>query len=173
MLRDPFYQQIVDRLNQRLDPELFERCAAVLLRQMYPTLAPIRGGNDAGMDGAIADDEGTAFPLICTTSGNVLANLRRSLNSYVEKGGGRRKAIVATSRSLTAPKRRNLEEAASKLGFTLVQVYDQAVIADLLYASPEWCRELLALIGKPAALSMLPLTNRPSMSCKLVGREDD
>lgn len=173
MLRDPFYQQIIDGLNRRVDAELFERCAAALLRQNHPTLVPIRGGNDAGMDGAIADGEGTAFPLICTTSSKVLANLRRSLNSYIDKGGGRRKAIVATSQSLTPPKRRNLENAASELGFTLVQVCDQAAIADLLYTSPDWCRELLALTGKPAALSMLPLTNRPSTSCGLIGREDD
>ena len=55
MIRDPFYRQIIDRLDGTVDPELFEQCAADLLREIYPTLVPIRGGADAGMDGAIAD----------------------------------------------------------------------------------------------------------------------
>ena len=38
MQRDPFYRQIVARLNESLDPELFEQCAADLLRANHPTL---------------------------------------------------------------------------------------------------------------------------------------
>lgn len=63
MTRVPFYRSIIGRLDGRLDPELFEQCAADLLRAIYPTLVPIRGGTDAGMDGAIADGEGEPFPL--------------------------------------------------------------------------------------------------------------
>lgn len=173
MLRDPFYQHIVEGLNRQVDPETFERCAGALLRKIYPGLAPIRGGSDAGMDGAIADSQGIAFPLICTTGKNVLGNLKRSITSYLQNGGPRRNAILATSQALTPKRRRNLEQEASHLGFALVQVYDQAAIADLLYNSPDWCLELLALTGKPRGLSMLPLTNRPIASCGLVGREED
>ena len=68
MIRDPFYRDIIARLNERLDPELFEQCAADLLREVYPGLAPIRGGADSGMDGAIADGEGEPFPLVSTTA---------------------------------------------------------------------------------------------------------
>ncbi|HEX8395673.1 MAG TPA: hypothetical protein VF665_25195, partial [Longimicrobium sp.] len=67
MIRDPFYREIVARLNDsdnRLDPELFERCAADLLRGLYPGLVPVRGGTDAGMDGAVADGGGLPFPLV-------------------------------------------------------------------------------------------------------------
>jgi len=103
MIRDPFYRQIIDGLNQRLDPELFERCAAALLRHIYPGLVPVRGGDDAGMDGAIADGDGMPIPLISSTGKAVLANVKRSLNSYLKKGGMRRNVIVATSRELTAP----------------------------------------------------------------------
>ena len=52
MLRDPFYNDIIDRLNKTLNPELFERCASDVLRATYPTLAPIRVGNAYGLDGA-------------------------------------------------------------------------------------------------------------------------
>ncbi len=67
MIRDPFYQDIIQGLSGRLDPELFEQCASDLLRNIYPALVPIRGGSDAGMDGAISDAEGVAFPFVTTT----------------------------------------------------------------------------------------------------------
>ena len=37
MIRDPFYRDVVDRLNGQLHEEAFERCAQDLLRQIYPT----------------------------------------------------------------------------------------------------------------------------------------
>ena len=54
MIREPFYRKIIEGLHARLDPELFEQCAADLLRAIYPTLVPIPGGKDAGMDGVVA-----------------------------------------------------------------------------------------------------------------------
>ena len=75
MIRDPFYQDIIQGLSGRLDPELFEQCAADLLRNIYPGLVPISGGSDAGMDGAISDAEGVAFPLVATTQVDVIGNL--------------------------------------------------------------------------------------------------
>jgi hypothetical protein len=173
MTRDPFYQQIVERLCGTLDEELFERCAADLLRRIYPTLVPIRGGNDGGMDGACADGQGPAFPLITTTGEDVIGNLRGSLNSYRLNGGTRNLAISATSQKLTPVRRRNLEEAANSFGVTLINVHDQSAFADLLYRSPEWCRELLNLVGDPPLLSALPLTCRPQLDLALIGRDED
>lgn len=173
MIRDPFYRKIIEGLHARLDPELFEQCAADLLRAIYPTLVPIPGGKDAGMDGAIADGEGEPFPLICTTSENVIGNLTRSLTSYVKEGGTRRKAIFATSQKLTPRRIRNLCNRAQEHGFVLLHVYTQEAMADLLYRSPEWCRELLGLVGDPAPLSVIPLTVRPLLDQELVGRDAD
>ncbi len=173
MIRDPFYQDIIQGLNGRLDPELFEQCAADLLRNIYPGLVPIRGGSDAGMDGAISDAEGVAFPLAATTQEDVIGNLTKNLNSYLQNGGTRRRVVLATSQELTPKRRRNLEERASELGFTLIQVYSQEALADLLYRSPEWCRELLGLTGQPPALSVIPFTSRPQIVELLIGREDD
>ncbi len=174
MTRDPFYRQIIDGLNGHLDPEDFERCACDLLRQTaWPGLVPIRGGTDAGMDGGVADGEGTAFPLVCTTAKNVLGNLTRSLQSYKRAGGIRRKVILATSCALTPRKRSNLENRAEKHSFQLVQIYDQAAMADLLYRDPSWCLELLGLTGEPPALSVVPKNTRPFLGDDLVGREPD
>jgi hypothetical protein len=171
MIRDPFYCEITDRLGGPLDPESFERCAQDLLREVYPALVPIRGGSDAGMDGAIADGEGRAYPLVCTTSEQVLRNLKRSLRRYQEEGGPRRKVVCATSQALTQRRRNNLEAAAEEQGFVLLNVHDRAAVADLLYHSPKWCSELLNLSGEPPALSIVPSTIRPMMGNALIGRD--
>ncbi len=173
MIRDPFYRRIVEGLGGRLDPELFEQCASDVLRYWHPTLVPIRGGGDAGMDGTVADGQGPAFPLICTTEEDVIGNLTRSLDSYVRSGGIRRKVIMATSHQLTPRRRRNLEKRGKEKGFVLLQLYDQAAIADRLYHEPEWCRELLNLTGTPPALSMVPVSTRPLLGEYLVGRLQD
>jgi hypothetical protein len=173
MNRDPFYQDIIKRLGGRLDPEAFERCAGDLLRAVYPTLVPIRGGQDAGMDGAIADGRGLPYPLVCTTGRNVIDNLCKSLNSYKKRGGSRRRVVVATSRELTQRRRDNRSRAADKLGFHIVQIHAQASLADHLYSSPAWCLELLNLIGEPPALSVVPVTRRPLVGQSLVGRDGD
>lgn len=67
MTSNSFHQEILNRLAKKLDPENFEACVSDLLRDTYPGLVPMRGGNDAGMDGAIADGENEPFPLIATT----------------------------------------------------------------------------------------------------------
>ena len=122
-MRDPFYQQIIERLKGRVDPDLFEACASDILRTDFPTLVPIRGGGDAGMDGAVADGKGLPFPLICTTSEDVIGNLTSSLKSYLKEGGTRQEAILATTQELTPKRRRNLESRAQELGFVLIRFY--------------------------------------------------
>jgi hypothetical protein len=173
MIRDPYYRQIVERLKGPLDPELFEQCAADLLRVIYPTLVPIRGGDDSGIDGAIADGKGEPFPLVSTTGKDVIGNLTRNLKSYLQDGGLRRKVVLATSQKLTPRRIRNLYRRANELGFTLVNVYTQEAMANLLYRSPEWCLALLNLTSAPPALSAVPLTERPLLTHTLVGREAD
>lgn len=174
MTRDPFYNQIIARLDGVLDPSLFEECAQDLLTRRYPSLVPIRGGSDLGMDGALANGEAEAYPFVCTTREDVIENLRGSLESYVANGGTRRKVILATSRSLSARRRRNLETAAKRNGFTLVQIHERASIANLLYRSPGWCHDLLNLTVQLPALSVFPVTDRPLESeGPLIGRNDD
>ena len=173
MKGDAFYRQIIDRLQGRLDPDEFEQCAADLLRTIYPSLVPMRGGSDAGMDGAIADGEGESFPLITTTSDDVIGNLTGNLEEYIRKGRKRRKVVLATSHYLTPAKIRNLYDRAAELGFTLVNVHSQDAIANLLYHRPEWCRALLGLTGDPPPLSAIPRTDRPLANLALIGREAD
>lgn len=173
MIHDPFYQDIGKGLGGPLDPKLFERCVTDLLRDVFPTLVPISGGTDAGMDGAVADAEGLAYPLVCTTAKNVIGNLTKSLDSYLRHGGRRRRVVLVTSQKLTPQRRRNLEARAQEKGFELVQVYEQEAVTDRLYDNPRWCRELLGLTGTPSALSAIPPSRRPLLGDSLVGRQED
>jgi hypothetical protein len=125
------------------------------------------------MDGAIADGQGPAFSLVCTTAKDVIGNLTRSLDSYLRDDGSRRQVVLATSQELTQRRRRNLEKRAEEKGFVLNQVYDQAAMAVRLYRDPAWCLELLNLTGAPSALSVVPLTRRPLLGENLIGREND
>lgn len=172
-MRDPFYLKIVGGLQGDLDPDVFEACAADLLLDEWPTLVPIQGGSDSGMDGAVADGIGEPFPLVTTTSKDVIGNLTRNLSKYKEEGGKRRKAILATSTLLTARREQNLKDRASELGFTLVQVYSQPALASRLYRSPRWCRELLNLSGDPSPRSVVPKSDRPLREQPLLGRDED
>jgi hypothetical protein len=173
MERDPFYLQIVERLNNTLDENLFQTCVGDLLGAFYPGLVPYKGGDDAGMDGAVPDGEGEPFPLIVTTGEDAIGNLTRNLNSYLSDNRRRRKAVFATSRSLTPRRIQNLYTRAEELGFVLINVHKQDDIARLLYRHPEWCQDLLGLTGRPAPLSLIPLSRRPLVDQQLTGREND
>lgn len=172
-MKDPLYAQILETLEGPLDPRVFEAAACDLLRRDLPGLVPIPGGGDAGMDGAVADGEGEAFPLVCTTDQRVIRNLTRSLDRYREEGGRRRRVALATSRRLTPRRRRNLEKRAREKGFVLVQVFAREAIADRIYRDSRWLRDLLGLAGTPRALSVVPPGGPSPLEIPLIGREAD
>lgn len=173
-MADRFFRDIRDVLDERdFNYSTFEECACDLLRDVFPGIVPIRGGADAGMDGAIPTRDAAPIPVVVTTAEDVTGNLGRNLDQYLEKGGRQREVVLATSRELTPRKRRNLVGKAEEKGFVLTQVYERRDIARLLYHHPEWCRELLGLTGQPAALTEVPPTRRPLLPIKLVGRRAD
>lgn len=171
--KDPFHQQILEALGRHLDPEVFEACMADLLRDVFPGLVPVPGGNDAGMDSAIADGKGEPYPLVCTTGENVSGNLRDNLDSFLDRGLASRKVALATSRTLTPPETRKLFRLARERRFTLLQVFERSALAFLLYGNTTWCKRLLGLTGAPSALSVVPLSRRPQVDIKLKGRDED
>jgi len=173
MIHDPLYRKIIERLDDRLDPTTFQHCANDLLMKVFPTLAPMQGGDDQGMDGAIADVAGDPTPLIATTDEKVLRNLRMSLTSRIKSGTANRKAVLATSRRLSNKKKRDCHEEAEKQGFHLINIYDQLWFAGKLYRDSVWRQQLLGLSGDPPALSAIPFSVSASAGQKLVGREAD
>ena len=142
MLRDPLYRQIRRRLRELKDGNTFELCANDLLSKFYPSLTPREGGGDAGLDGLIANEDKSSIQLICTTGADVHGNLSGSIESNLKKGGNSHSCILATSQRLTNPKKRSLEERAKQLGRPLIQIHDQAAMAQLLYRDARWLKEL-------------------------------
>lgn len=171
--RDPHFQKILEGLAGHLDPQAFEECVQDLLRDSFPSLAGVHGGSDTGMDGAIADGEGEPFALIATTEEDVIGNFTRSLRARLAAGDTRRKAVVATSESLSPRRRRNLQQRARELGFALVQTFDRRDIATRLYHDSRWTKTLLGITGEPPALSAFPRTRRPLFEVEPVGRDAD
>lgn len=174
MTRDPFYNQIMKRLKEGpIDPSLFEACAADVLRDEWPALVPVPGGQDAGMDGAVGNIDGPAFPLVTTIGANVIGNLTKNLTAHKTRGGGGNRAILATTQALSQLRRSNNEKRANELGYTLVQQYDRQAIADRLYRNKRWLKDLLNLAGEPSTLSVLPKTTRPQSMISLIGRDEE
>lgn len=172
MTRDPLFLQIKKALSEPLDGDAFEACAADVLRDAYPRLAPVRGGKDAGFDGAISTSIGP-MPLITTTRSDVLTNVRHNLKQYLATAKGPKRAVVATSRRLTPTRRANILAAAQELGVVVQNIHDQDDFANRLYRNSRWLEDLLGISGHPPALSMFPLRARFDHSPPLVGREPE
>ncbi|TET52628.1 MAG: ATP-binding protein, partial [Anaerolineales bacterium] len=173
MNRDPFFEDIRTALAGDLDHRVFQDCACDLLREVFPGLAVIGRGPDAGRDAAIGDGIGEPFPLVATTSKSVIANLTRSLKARLKSGETRRQVVLATSQQLSPTRRQNLEDRARELGFVLINLFDGHDLAGRLYRRPDWCRALLGLTGTPPALSIVPISRRPLLNDDIVGRDPD
>jgi hypothetical protein len=175
MPRDPFYEQILAGLNGLSDAErtLFQDCVTDLLRDTFPSLVPVRGGKDSGMDGAIADGEGEPYPLVVTTAKDVKRNLTRSLDSLLKRKRPRRKVVLATSQALTPERQHKLKDLAQEKGFILVGLIEQSGIADRLRENSYWCERLLGLTGEPSTLSVVPVSRRPLLDVEPIGRAGD
>ena len=169
---DPHHRAILDGLNGRLDPEVFELCAVDLLQTDWPTLVPVRGGRDHGFDGAVADrDSQEPFPLVTTTGKSLVRNFRTSLESAKRNAWKPKRVLFATSQRITPAIRRKLFDAARERGVWLVQTYDQDWFAGRLYREPQWCKRLLGVTGRPHALSVFPVSRRPVLGNDVLGRE--
>jgi hypothetical protein len=173
--KDPFHQQILEALGrlQGDQHQAFEACMADLLRDVFPGLVPVPGGNDAGMDGAVADGKGEPYPLVCTVGEDVARNLKDNLDAFLERGLSSRKVALATSRALTPQETRELFRLAREKEFTLLQVFERSALAFLLYRNTTWCKRLLRLTGAPSALSVVPLSRRRQVDIELRGRDED
>ena len=169
---DRLYDDIMSGLAGVSDGNLFEKCACSILKSAYPSLACWPGGSDAGVDGMIVDEDGQLI-LVSTISERVVRNLEHNLQSYLESSGSARRAVLATTQSLSAPQRRKLEEKARELGFALLNIHAREDLAERLYRDSRWLKELLGLTGQPSALSVVPRDGRPQLGDVLIGRESD
>ncbi len=157
-MKDRHYRQIIVGLSTIKNYDLFEKCVIDLLKDDFPGMVPIPGGSDMGMDGAFPDGEDAYCPVVVTAGKDIVGNLERNLNSYIDNGLPSRKAIFITSNPLNQQQRKRLLEKANELGFQLIAPpFDKVAIADRLYRNPKWCKELLGITGTPPILSKVPL----------------
>ena len=173
-MSDTLDRAIRDAIARPLDGETFERCAVGLLREVYPSLRPVEGGNDAGMDGVGELPDGTPFFLVATVQEDARGNLERNVKSHIDAGGERRAVVFATSRPISGRRRIEMgNHLRDRFGVRLVEVHDRADFVGRLYRSAAWRRELLRVPGEARALSRLPATRRPTPEIPLVGRDEE
>ncbi len=169
---DTLYSAIQDAIARPLDGSTFERCAVELLQVYYPSLRPVEGGNDAGMDGIGELTDGTPFFLVATVQEDVRGNLERNVKSHIDSGGNRRAVVLATSRSVSGRRRIDLDRhLRESFKVRLADVHDRADFVTLLYRNSGWRRELLGVPGEVRALSRLPANRRPTPEIPLIGRD--
>ena len=170
---ETLYRAIRDAIANPLDGTVFERCAVALLQEVYPSLRPVEGGNDAGMDGVGELSDGTPFFLLATVQEDARGNLERNIRSHIDAGGERRTVVFATTRPITGRRWLELDEhIRNEFGVRLAAVHDRADFVDRLYSNAAWRRELLGVPGEAQALSRLPATRRPAVEIPLIGRDD-
>ena len=171
---DTLDRAIRDAIERPLDGTTFERCAVDLLREVYPSLHPVEGGNDAGMDGVGELPDGTPFFLVATVQRDARDNLDRNVKSHIDAGGERRAAVFATSRPISGRVRIDLgNRLRDRFSVRLAEVHDRADFVGRLYRNAAWRRELLGVRGEARALSRLPATRRPTPEIPLVGRDEE
>ena len=171
---DALDRAIRDAIAQPLDGATFERCAVDLLRTDYPSLRPVEGGNDAGMDGLGELPDGTQFFLVATVQQAARANLERNVKSHIDAGGKRRAVVFATTRNISGRRRIELEHLLrDQFGVRLAGVHDRADFVARLYRNAAWRRELLGIPGAARALSRLPATRHSTPEIPLVGRDQE
>lgn len=177
--KDPHHAAILAALEDHLDDQAFEACAADLLGRIYSNLVPMSGGSDDGYDGVIYDagikkGDGPPNPLISTTrKEKAKANLAHNLTRACRSEPRPMMAVFATPRRLTPRQRKTLVTWASNAHGVTLRIYEQDWFANTLYRDAAWTRKLLSLTGRPSALSSLPLSSRPLLDTPLIGRDGE
>ena len=169
---DRLYEAIKRAINEDVDGVEFERCVVDLLSTNYPNLRPLSGGNDAGQDGLFQLPDGRLGFIVSTTDRDYSRNLRNSVKSHLEAAGERRVVVLATTRPVSGQRREKLKhELQEDFGFTLHDVHDQGEFVNLFYRNPQWCKDLLGVLGVAGALTRIPLNGRQAPAIPLIGRE--
>lgn len=172
-MSDPFREKIIEGLKKVTDRDKFEQCAMDLLSRIYPRLVALPGGSDGGFDAKLVNKDGKVTQVVCTTNEDVIGNLTGSLEQAKKLGLDSHAVMVATNQKLSNQEKRNLAERAKAFGKTLLQVYDLIPVANLIYRDSAWRKDLLNLSGAPSALSLLPLSHRPSFEIPALGRVEE
>ena len=171
---DRLYDAIASAITKPVGGNLFERCAVDLLREYYPTLRPVEGGNDAGMDGVGELPNGERFFLVATIGEDARGNLARNIQSHLDAGGDRRVVVFATTRKVTGQRRVDLTNyVRDQFGVWLAEVHDRADFVQLLCRNSRWRKDLVGVSAQAKALTRLPASRRPMPEISIIGRDSE
>lgn len=171
---------LVDRITRalderRLDPDRFERAACALLRDRYPWLSPIEGGTDLGRDADLyrplsANSESRGRLLV--TTGDPVANFRRSRPRWREEGLRVDQLVIACSQPVSGTTRKTIERLCRESSLPLPEIYGRDWLVAELVQSPHWREFLVGVRGRVDALAPRPF-DVAAPDGELLGREDE
>jgi hypothetical protein len=166
---------LIERIDQgiegTLNYERFERAAMALLRPIYPWISPVEAGTDFGRDADIyrVSDEPQGFRgRVLATTGDPLANLKRSHKSWAKQGEAFHvdSIVIACARNVTATERKRLELYCDENQLPPPEIYGRSWLRDALVDSAEWREYLIGVRGRLDAVRPMPVSDGPV----LVGR---
>jgi hypothetical protein len=171
---------LVDRITKalderQLDPGRFERAACALLQVRYPWLSPIEGGTDLGRDAdlyrPIPENSESRGRLLVTT-GEPLANLRRSHPRWEAEGLRVDHLVIVCSRPVSGKTRKKIENVCKDASLPLPEIYGRDWLVAELVKSPHWRDFLVGVRGRVDALARRPF-DVSSPESELLGREEE
>ena len=176
--RLPLIDRIKRALDIGVDTDKFERTAIALLQSRYPSISPVEAGKDMGRDGdiyaVIADDPESRGRVLATT-GDPLANLKRSHKSWQKHEGFRvDKIVIVCSKDITASARAKMDEYCQTQSpkLPLPEYFGRDWLVTELVRSAEWRQLLTGVTGRMDSLTPRPFTI-DGQSTALVGRDQE
>ena len=148
--------RIVRALDAGVDHDVFERAAIALLRAQYPSLSAVEAGKDIGRDGdiygVVADDLESRGRVLATT-GDPLANLKRSHKSWQKYPGFRvDKIVVVCSNDITASARVKMDQYCQDHSLPLPEYFGRDWLVAALVRDSEWRLLLTGVAGRMDSL---------------------
>ncbi|MEV6268979.1 ATP-binding protein [Kribbella sp. NPDC051936] len=166
--------RIVRALDAGVDHDVLERAAIALLRAQYPSLSAVEAGKDIGRDGdiygVVADDPEGRGRVLATT-GDPLANLKRSHKSWQKYPGFRvDKIVVVCSNDITASTRLKMDQYCQKHSLPIPEYFGRDWLVAALVRDSEWRLLLTGVAGRMDSLVGVPAPNDGQV-IPFVGRE--
>ncbi|MFI6675240.1 hypothetical protein [Kribbella sp. NPDC050470] len=174
----PLIDRIERALDDGVDTDKFERTAIALLQSRYPSISPVEAGKDMGRDAdiyaVIANDPESRGRVLATT-GDPLANLKRSHKSWQKEPGFRvDKIVIVCSRNITASARAKIDQYCQTQEPTLPlpEYFGRDWLVLELVRDADWRELLTGVTGRMDSLSPRPFTT-DDQSTALVGRDQE
>lgn len=161
--------------NFEINTNDFEQYVITHLSKIYPSVVPIPGGSDSGLDGEIPTMAGITGAVITSSREwkGARANLQGSLNSARIHGLKVERVVAVSLANINRSKREKLNEIAEEFGVVLVEVYDRNWFANEAYWHPETRRKILRIERNLSALvDSSGRRGRKHPELPTVGRDD-